>query len=320
MNKMKECAGLLKGWDNILVLSHASPDGDTLGSAAALLRALELMGKKTAFRCGDPVHKKYNYLFEGLELACPYEEAEYVITVDVADPALLGKLRGEYENKIDMAIDHHGTHVPFGKTEWVEGEAAANCQLIYKLLLEMGVEVDRKMADCLYTGISTDTGCFKYSNATGETHRIAADLIDLGADSAEINRVMFDTKTRAALEAERLVMNDIEFYAEGKIALIAQSKDILERTGAEESDLEALPAMARSIEGVILGLTFKEKEGGVWKASVRATLPADASAICRKFGGGGHRGAAGCSFECELSEAKKLLVAECERYLEEMSL
>ena len=320
MAAVKECAELLLGWDDILVLSHASPDGDTLGSAAALLRALESLGKKAAFRCSDPVHRKYDYLFEGLKLQCQPEEAKYVVSVDVADPALLGKLRPEYENIVDMAIDHHGTHVPFGKVEWVEGHAAANCQLIYKLILEMGLSIDRKRADCLYTGISTDTGCFKYSNATGETHRIAADLIDLGADSAEINRVMFDTKTRAALEAERLVMNDIEFYGEGKIAVIAQSKDILERTGAEESDLEALPAMARSIEGVILGLTFKEKEGGVWKASVRATLPADASAICRKFGGGGHRGAAGCSFDGELENAKKLLVTECERYLEEMSL
>ncbi len=168
--------------------------------------------------------------------------------------------------------------------------------------------------------VSTDTGCFRYSNATAETHRIAAELIELGANSAEINRIMFDTKTKACVEVEREVLKNMEFYMDNQIALISLPVELIKRTGAFESDLEGLPSIPRSIEGVLIGITMKEKEDGIWKASVRATPPADASAICQTFGGGGHKGAAGCAFGTDFNTAKNLLVGQCEKYLKERSL
>ena len=313
MSDIFEAARLISEWDNILVLSHASPDGDTLGSATALLRGLISLGKKVAFKCADDIGHKYSYLFDGLDL--PDFEPLHIVSVDVADPVLLGKLCDEYKDKVELAIDHHGTHVDFGKTEWTDPTAAATCQMIYKLLLEMRVDIDVPMADCLYTGISTDTGCFRYSNATAETHRAAAEIIELGANYEKINRIMFDTKTKACIDVEREVLKNMEFFYDDKIALISIPVELIKSTGAHESDLEGLPSIARGIEGVQIGITMKEKEGGVWKASVRTTPPVDASAICQSFGGGGHKGAAGCAFDTDFIAAKNMLVDRCEKYL-----
>ena len=153
-----ETAALLRQWDKILVMSHASPDGDTLGSASALLRGLSSLGKQVDFLCADPVPEKFSYLFAGLPLG-GFEPA-HVMTVDVADKALLGKAPQELVARVELAIDHHGTHVPFAPQRWVEADSAATVELIYALLGELGVELDRAMADCLYTGLATDTGCF----------------------------------------------------------------------------------------------------------------------------------------------------------------
>lgn len=318
MSIVNEVAGLLLNWDHILILSHASPDGDTLGSASGLMRSLISLGKKVRFKCADEPGKKYAYLFEGIP-SWDFEP-EHIVAVDVADPLLLGSLCGEYRDKVDVVIDHHGTHVQFGRVEWVDSSASANCQMIYELAVAMKVKMDSKIADCLYTGLCTDTGCFMYASVTSKTLRIGAELIDLGANSAEINRAMFNTKTRACIEVERKVLKDMEFYHNDKIALIALPKDLIEKTGARESDLEGLPSIPRSIEGVLLGVTLKERENGIWKASVRADMSADASAICSRFGGGGHRGAAGCSFNSSFEEAKKKLVEGCEAYLDENGL
>lgn len=318
MIDLERAAQLLSDWDNILVISHASPDGDTLGSAGALIRGLESLGKKTRFLCADKIGRKYGYIFEGIKGECT--EPEHIVTVDVADPKLLGSAQTEYADKVDLAIDHHGTHVPFGKEEFVDADAAANCQIIYKILKKMGVSIDKKMADCLFTGISTDTGCFKYSNANAETHMISADLISLGADCGEINRIMFDTKSRACMEVEKEILSNMVFFHNDKIALACLSKEIMEKSGAEESELEGIPSIPKRIEGVEIGIVLKEKDENLWKASLRSYGEVDSSAVCKKFGGGGHTGAAGCSFNMPYEEAKKVLVEECERYLSSIGI
>ena len=158
-------------------MSHASPDGDTLGSASALLRGLASLGKQVAFFCADPVPEKFAFLFEGLALGT--FEPEHVMAVDVADKKLLGKnAPSEYLARAELAIDHHGTHVPFARERWVEPEAAATTEMIWALLGQLGVELAPAVADCLYTGLATDTGCFRYQNVTPRTLRIAADLLE----------------------------------------------------------------------------------------------------------------------------------------------
>lgn len=311
---MIDCAGaaaLLRGWDDILILCHASPDGDTLGSAAALVRGLRVLGKGAWFACADGIDPKFAYLFEGL--APMGRSPRHVMSVDVATPALLGGLEEEYAGRVELAIDHHGSHSEFARESWIEPKAPASCELIYLLLTELGADIDKPTADCLYTGLSTDTGCFRYSNVTPRTHRVAAHLLELGADAAEINRRMFDCKSKAQVEAERLAMESMAFSCGGKCAIVQVPLSIYARTGARESELESVSSLPRQIEGVMVGITLKEKEDGTIKASVRSNPPASACAICEKFGGGGHRFAAGCSFEGETMGSAALKLEEAAR-------
>lgn len=315
------CAGaaaVLKGWDKVLVLSHASPDGDTLGSASALLRGLVSLGKQVSFFCADPVPEKFGYLFQGIPLG--EWEPDHVMTVDVADKSLLGKAPQELVDRIELAVDHHGTHVPFAAQRWVEPEAAAAAEMIYALLGELGAPVDQAVADCLYTGLTTDTGCFRYRSVTPRTHRIAAQLLELGARGADINRAMFESKSKAQVEAERLVMDTLRFSSNGLCALVQVPWGIFAQTGAQESDLDGVASLPREIQGVVLGVTLKEKPEGKVKVSLRANPPADASALCARFGGGGHQGAAGCTLETSLERAVPLMEEACAAYVKELGL
>ena len=308
MADMKRAADLLQSWDRILILSHRSPDGDTLGCASALSRTLISLGKSVQFRCADPVPKNMAYLFAGIEYSD--FEPERIVTVDVADKALLGALEPLGE-RVDLAIDHHGTHRPFAREIWVDDTAGAACQMIYKLVQAMGVEITPEIADCLYTGISTDTGCFRYSNASPETHRIAASLLECGACAAEINRAMFETKSRAAVELLKHVYGDMEFYHDGRCAVLCLTRALLEETGAGESELTGVSSFVRQVEGVLIGLTLQERGENEYKVSMRSNAPASAQAVCARFGGGGHKFAAGCTIHAPLEEAKAQIVAAC---------
>lgn len=316
MASLQRAAELLKAADHILILSHQYPDGDTLGSAGALCRALQKMGKAARCECSDKISSKYRYLFRGVK---PQDfEAEFIVSVDVADSKLLGSLEEKYNGKIDLSIDHHGSHVPYAKESYVDSTAAATCEIIRDLISLLEVEIDCEMASCIYTGITTDTGCFRYTNATPRSYRIAADMMECGADAADINRVMFDTKSRARLEMERSVMDSMEFFYNYRCAVIHISQEMVERTGAKESDMEGLASIPRQVEGVLVGVTLRERKEGGYKVSLRTQPPFDAAAICRRFDGGGHKGAAGCTLELPYEEAKKCLVEEIGKYLESL--
>lgn len=312
---IKKTAELLKNWDNILVLSHGSPDGDTLGSATGLMRILTKMGKKVAFKCVDKVPEAFEFMFDGLKMTA--KTISCVVTVDIADIKLIGDVGDDYKKQIYLAIDHHASHVAFADTYWVEPTASAACEMIYDLAKELQVDIDPKMAECIYTGIATDTGCFKYSNVTAKTMRIAADLIDLGANAGEINRLIFDTKKRNVLKYESKVFSDMEFFHDDKIAFVSIKLSDMEEFKVKPENIEAIPSVVRSIEGVLIGITLKEKENGKHKVSLRTSPGINAAEICHVFGGGGHHAAAGCTVAGEtLEESKKLIVEACENYLQ----
>ena len=308
MADLQRAAELLLAWDNILVLSHRSPDGDTLGSASGLCRALIALGKNVQFGCADEIPAKFAYLFDGIEFGA--FEPEHIVTVDVPDKALLGSL--EYlGEKVELAIDHHATHRYFAKETWVEGDAGAACMLVAKLVPALGVKITPEIADCLYTGIATDSGCFLYPGAGPELHRIAADLIECGARYAEINRVMFDTKSRSAIRLLKRVYSDMEFFHEDRCAVLCLTNELIEDTGAKESDLDGVASMVRQVEGVLFGITIRERGENEYKISLRAAGEADAAKVCMQFGGGGHKGAAGCTILAPLDEVKVRIVAAC---------
>lgn len=298
----------LKSADNILILTHMNPDGDTLGGGYALLRALRVLGKRARVLCGDKINHKFNYLFEDIE-DDSFEE-QFIVSVDVAQKRLLGdSLSQQYGDKTDLAIDHHDTSRLFAKNTYCESDSASCCEIIYLIIKALGVTIDEKIASCLFTGCSTDTGCFKYSSVTPRTHRIAAELIELGARHSKINEIMFDTKTVGSINLERMCLEALEYFGNNKVAVICVTKDMLEKCGVDKSALDGIKPLTRQIEGVEIGITVKQEDSGKIGVSLRTSEKYDAAAICAHFGGGGHIRAAGCEMrDVTVDEAKGRVV------------
>ena len=301
---LSQAVELLKEKDNILILTHRNPDGDTLGSGFALLRALKDMGKRARLINADAIPEKFAYLYEGI--AQDDFQEEFVVSVDVAEKKLLGvEFTEKYGERVNLAIDHHETSRLFARQTYCESDSASCCEIIYLLIRAMGTPITKEIADCIYTGMSTDTGCFKYSNVTPRTHRIAAELIEAGADHSRINVRMFDTKTMGDFMLQKMCLDSLEVFGEGKVAIISVSKDMLLQCGVDKAALDAIKPITRQIEGVEIGITVKEESDGKTGISVRTGESFDASAICAHFGGGGHVRAAGCEIKGTIEEAKE---------------
>lgn len=307
---LEEAARFLLSHDDFLILSHANPDGDTFGCSYGLCSALQRAGKKAKIACADPLPANFFHLEEAIERQ-DFEE-KTIISVDIADKSLLGKLEGTYGDKVELAIDHHLSHVPFAEKRYVDDEAAACCEIIYDLIKLLGVDIDSAMAQCIYTGIATDTGCFKFANTTRLTHEKAGELMEYGFDCAALNYRLFDMKSRARIKLEQYVLENLEFFAEGRGAVVALNKQLLDSVDSE--DINGISSLPRMIEGVEVGVVLKEKEDS-WKASMRS-LKINVQKICGKFGGGGHFNAAGCSFKgMEIEEIVKRVKAAVEEEL-----
>ena len=201
---LRQTAKFLKKHDNYIILTHASPDGDTLGSGYALYYALNEIGKTACVVCADVIPQKYDYFVRKTDYV--KKDDATVVAVDVADERLLGTLQDEFGGKIDLCIDHHISNTHYAKNLYLDETAAATAESICELLAVMKVNINDITAKALYTGIITDTGSFKYSNVTAKTHLIAASLYEFNLDAPNINRLMFDTKSKNLLELEKLVL------------------------------------------------------------------------------------------------------------------
>lgn len=302
-----EIVSILQQHDNFHILTHKSPDGDTLGSAFALCLALQRMSKKAKVLCSDEIPEKYDFLSKNVLVQ--NFEPDYIISVDLADLQLLGRNLQVYEGKIDLCIDHHPSNKQFAKNWYIDGASAATAEIIYELFKILNVDIDVDLANCIYTGVATDTGCFRHTNTTARTHRIAADMMLLGAEAFKINKIMFDTKSKARINLEKIAFASMELFCDDKCAIISYSNEELALLNASDSDFDGISALPRQVEGVLVGVLVKEKEPGVFRVSVRTDDAIDASKICENFGGGGHKNAAGCTFNGVIEDVKhKLLV------------
>lgn len=309
---VQQAAGLLKAADNILLLAHQYPDGDTLGCNFALCLALQSLGKQVRVLCGDPIPAKYDYMYEGIPQ--PDFDPAFVCALDVADAKLLGpQVQATYGDRVDLCVDHHSTNTGYAKNTCVDASCAAATIIVYRLIEELGIPMNTAMATCIFTGIATDTGCFKYANADAVAHRIAAACIDLGIPYEMINRVNFDMKSRARIELERLALDGMQFLYDGRVAVMTITNDMVHQSGAGENDMEGLPPIPRQIEDVWVGITLRQKADDNYKISVRTGTHADASAICTLLGGGGHTRAAGCAVEGTREEAQKAILQAVEQ-------
>ncbi len=309
---MADAARLLRERDFITILCHRKPDGDTLGSGFALYHALRQLGKTCRVRCADGFPALYGFLADGY---APEEfEEQTVVAVDIASLSLLGALREEYEGRVDLTVDHHRSNECFAKENWVDGDAAAVAEMIWDLARELEAEITPQIAVCIYTGIVTDTGCFRYSNTTPNSLRIAARLIEEGLDTQPIIRAMFESKSPRRMAFESQVLSGIRYYGGGRCAVISTDQALQEEFQLDDYDLEGISALPRQIVGVLVGVTIRQADGEC-RVSLRTNPPVDASAICAVFGGGGHLRAAGCTIPGTVEEAERVLVAEIERHL-----
>ena len=311
---IQSTAGLLMEKDNILILCHKNPDGDTLGSAAALAHALAGMGKKAYIACHNRIPAKYDYL--NIPLAEEGAEIDFVVSVDVAGINLLGDSLMEYAHKINLCIDHHGSNGEYAKYLCLKADYPAAAQLMYEVLCEMGCEITPHIADCLYTGILTDTGCFKYSSTTPLTHIIGARLMELGAQHTMLVEKFFMSKTRKAVQLERYMMNNLEYYFDDRCALLVLTREAILDIQPDPTDLDGLSSMPRDFEGVDISILIRPlREEGSYKLSIRTGETVDACAIASALGGGGHIRAAGCEVIGSIETVKKAILREVENTL-----
>ncbi len=295
--------------DNITILTHKSPDGDTLGGAFALCYMLRDMGKKANVINNEPLPKKYKeFMYPDYE-PMDFEE-KCVIAVDIASLELLGDNLSRYteDSKIDLCIDHHMTNKKYAKLYCIDADSPAACQTLYELFKYMKRPITKLIAICLYIGITTDTGCFKFESVTPKTHMIAADLISYNINHAYLNRMMFDVKPRGVIKVEQEVLSNLQFCFDDRCAIEFVPKALIDNSGVESAEFEELATIPLTVEGVEIGITIKEKENNEYKLSVRTTDKHDACAFCKSFGGGGHLRAAGCQIIGTYDEVMKKIL------------
>ena len=312
---LRQAAHFLKKHDNYIILTHASPDGDTLGSAYALYYALNEIGKSACVVCPDVIPKKYDYFARPTNHV--QRENATIIAVDVADERLLGSLSEEFGKNVDLCIDHHISNTCYARKLYLDDTASATAECIYELIGKMNVNINDITAKALYTGLATDTGCFKYSNVTQRTFMIAAALYEYNIDAPKINTLMFDTKPKKLLELERMVLEGAEYHFDDRCIVLSVTADMQEKTGCSGTELDGIAFISRSVEGVKVGVTLKQIGEEEFKISLRTYDPLNASEMCKKLGGGGHKNAAGANVKGTLCEAKQAILNVVKEALEE---
>ena len=297
-----ETARFLLEHDNVTILSHRRPDGDTIGSSAALCLGLRQLGKTAHVLYNAEVSSRFQWLHAGLTKEA-VEETDTVVSVDAASPGMLPKSFEHLLGRIVLRIDHHGSATSFTDVELVEAGSASCAELVWDVLEEMNVTMDPAIAEAVYVGVSTDTGCFRYANTTAHTFAVAAKCAAAGARVYELNQELFETNTLGRLRMQAWIVDHMKLLRGGEMAIIAIPKAVEESLGVTEDDMDNISSFPRTVAGVKMAATLRETADDGTKMSVRAVPGCDATEVTVKFGGGGHKGAAGASFKLPLDKA-----------------
>ena len=308
----QEAAAFLTAHDNYLILTHVRPDGDTIGCGAGLCRALRQIGK-TAYVLENPeITDLYTGYVEGLTIGAEPVGCT-VVSVDIASRSLFTDLAQPYLDRVDLAIDHHPSQEFFAKATCLDSKRAACGQLVLEIVKQFA-DITPEIGEALYVAISTDCGCFQYSNTDASAHRAAAELMESGFDPYPVNRKLFRTKTFKRLKLESMLTAGIELRDGGTTALVFLTRKMIGEVGAGEGDMDNISAFVGQIEGVKNGVTLKETGDGHVKISLR-TDPGDlnASRVCALLGGGGHAAAAGAMMEGTMEDVRQAVIGAMEQ-------
>jgi len=300
-NPFDVIVAVLREKESILVVTHIYPDGDALGSQLGLGEILKGLGKKVSYHSEERVSHMYNFIPGSEVLAIEeavLDEVECVVAVDCGDSFRLGR---DMETLLRIhpfiVIDHHVGHKDFGDMRWVEPRRASTAEMIYELALALGADISFKAAYCLYTAIVSDTGSFKYDSTSARTFQVAGDLIARGVKPYEVAGKLFDNYSLSRLQLLEEVLASLEIHAGGRIAIITVTQQMFTETGATKDDTEDFINYPRALSSVQVAIFLKETREELVSVSMRAKGDCDVAAIAMKFGGGGHRNAAGFRLE-----------------------
>jgi phosphoesterase RecJ-like protein len=306
---IQKIAELIRSNSTFLVVSHVRPDGDSLGSQLALALILRSLGKNVDMLSRDSIPSRYSELpgVEQIAISTRVRGAYDVTFVlecsNIDRPGIAGLNEGFVVN-----IDHHHSTEPFGNVSWIDPAACAVGQMIYRLMKTLGVPLTRDIATNIYVAIVTDTGSFQFSSTTADTFRIAAELADHGANAPEIAMKVFHSNPLEKVRSMGKILNAMELDPSGKIvSTVLGQDDWRSADGAE--DLEGLVNYPLTIEGIDVSVFLRELPDGSYRVSMRSKSDLDVSRIAARFGGGGHRKAAGCQMIGSLDRVRKQLIA-----------
>ena len=296
-------ARLIAESNDFTLIMHVSPDGDAIGSACALRLALMAMGKRVQAVCDGDVPRIYRFL-EGAEDIIKPNDARITsaaIAVDCADEGRMGAADEIFaQAKHTANIDHHVTNTMFAQHNAVEAHAAAAAEVVKKLIEQLDADFGADIATCLFCGLVTDTGNFAYSNTTPDTLFAAGELLQRGADNALINRAVYRSAPVSKRRMLGLGLIKAEYLHGGKVAVCKLTLADFDRFNARDEDCEGIIDNLRDVENVEIAMLIREKEPNVYKVSMRAKEYANVCAVAERYGGGGHRLAAGCTVRGEL--------------------
>ncbi len=305
---------------SILIYTHVLMDGDTLGSAVALCKALRYLDKTAYILIEDAIPEYLSFLDSDL---CTFDcdvihEPDLSVAVDCTDIERFEKRKEKFlQGKIKICIDHHHTSGYFADFNYVDEHSASTGELIYKLLKQMAIPIDHQMAEALYVAITTDTGNFQYSNTTAESHRTTAELFEIGINLGKISVELYQNVRPEKLKLTGEILKTLEMYCDDKVALAFVTQKVLKETNSTIEESEGIVETLRSIRGVEISVFMKEISAVETKVGMRAKSYANVAVIMQKFGGGGHIKAAGCTINASLEESKALVVQEVKKYFDE---
>ena len=302
--RISETAKLFLTKDRFLLLTHKNPDGDTLGSAAALCSALRRAGKTAYLFPNGEMTEKYREFAEPFHAPEGFEPS-FTVAVDIAAEKLFPF---GFTGKIDFCIDHHPSNTHFASRSLIAPSKASCGEIVMQLIKALNGDITGEEADLLYVAVSTDCGCFVYANTKADTLRAAAELLDCGADNQTLNVKLFRKVSRARMKIEGMIYSGMEFYRGGKISLATITQQMLREAGATEEDLDDISGLSGRAEGAVLCITIREQSGGESRISLRSSPEVDCSEICAVFGGGGHEMAAGCTIFGSTDKAREMLL------------
>lgn len=315
----RECVEMLCEHNNVLILFHVNPDGDAIGSAFALKTLLEDAGKRAWCVCADEIPERLVFASEGIQdsVLCENIPSDFVpdmiVSVDTASPAQLGNLYDVYKDKISLMIDHHGKGTVYADN-YILPEASSCGEVLYGIALDFAEKnsleaLSDKVNYLIYTAISSDTGCFRYNNVEPSTFRIAAELLEKGVPSADVNHKLFGIKTLKQMQVEHAGFERMNLYLGGRIAIITFPYDLKTQYGADNESLETLIDVARCVKGVDICAVIKQMTAeNRFRVSMRSSIDFDVSAVCELYGGGGHVRAAGCTLNSDSILAAEMTI------------